>query len=128
MEFLENKYFLIALTFGVYAVSKKIQKRTNFVMCNPILISITAIIIFLKITGIEYGKYKEAGAMIEIWLSPCVVALGVPLYQQLNDIKKQLLDGFRAHADAEFIFVLFVIFAVFAFGVLILTGYCSFFS
>ena len=91
MEIIENKYFLLALTFGVYAVSKYIQKRTNFVLLNPILLSIAAIIIFLKITGIDHSKYKEAGAMIEIWLSPCVVALGVPLYQQLDEIKKQVV-------------------------------------
>ena len=71
MEIIENKYFLLALTFGVYAVSKYIQKRTNLVLLNPILLSIAAIIIFLEITGIDYSKYKEAGSMIEIWLSPC---------------------------------------------------------
>lgn len=28
--------------------------------------------------------------MIEFWLRPAVVALGVPLYMQLSTIKKQL--------------------------------------
>ena len=65
MEIIENKYFLLALTFGVYAVSKYIQKRTNLVLLNPILLSIAAIIIFLEITGIDYSKYKEASIIFK---------------------------------------------------------------
>lgn len=91
MEILENKYVLIALTFGVYAVSKHLQKRTNILLLNPILVSIAVIIIFLKFTGIDYSKYKEASTAIDIWLSPCVVAMGVPLYLQLDNIKKQIV-------------------------------------
>ena len=33
----------------------------------------------------------KGGHLIEFWLKPAVVALGVPLYLQLETIKKQLL-------------------------------------
>ncbi len=90
MEILSNKFFLLALTFGVYAVSRIIQKRTGLILLNPILLSITVIILFIKISGIDYKAYEEASLAIDVWLSPCVVALGVPLYRQLDDIRKQL--------------------------------------
>ena len=38
-----------------------------------------------------YETYNEGGHLIEFWLKPAVVALGVPLYLQLEMIKKQLL-------------------------------------
>ena len=91
MEFLENKYFLLALTFGAFALFKELQRRTGWVLLNPILLTIALLILFLKLTGISYETYQEGGQLIEFWLKPAVVALGVPLYLQLEMIKKQLL-------------------------------------
>ena len=91
MDFLSNNFFLLALTFGLFFLSKLIQKRTGWVILNPILLTIALLIVFLKVTGISYETYNEGGHLIEFWLKPAVVALGVPLYLQLKDIKKQLL-------------------------------------
>lgn len=91
MEFLENKYLLLALTFGAFALFKEMQRRTGWVLLNPILLTIALLILFLKLTGISYETYQEGGQLIEFWLKPAVVALGVPLYLQLEMIKKQLL-------------------------------------
>ena len=91
MEFLENKYLLLALTFGAFALFKELQRRTGWVLLNPILLTIASLILFLKLSGISYETYQEGGRLIEFWLKPAVVALGVPLYLQLEMIKKQLL-------------------------------------
>lgn len=88
---LENKYLLLALTFGAFALFKALQKRTGWVLLNPILLTIATLILFLKFTGISYETYSEGGDLIGFWLKPAVVALGVPLYLQLEMIKKQLL-------------------------------------
>ena len=55
------------------------------------MIAIALLICFLKLTNVSYEKYYEAGSLIEFWLKPAVVALGVPLYLQLRMIKKQLM-------------------------------------
>lgn len=91
MEFLENKFFLLALTFVVFLLAKILQEKTHWLLLNPILLCIVFMIIFLKLTGIEYTTYQEAGSMIDFWLKPAVVALGVPLYLQLESIRKQIL-------------------------------------
>ena len=91
MEFLGNKYLLLALTFGAFALFKELQRRTGWVLLNPILLTIASLILFLKLSGISYETYQEGGRLIEFWLKPAVVALGVPLYLQLEMIKKQLL-------------------------------------
>lgn len=82
---------LIALTFAVFLVAKKLQKVTGKLWLNPILVSIAVLIAFLKITGISYDTYSHAGSMIEFWLKPAIVALGVPLYLQLKNIRQQLV-------------------------------------
>ena len=91
MEYLENKFFLLALTFGLFFVAKLLQRKSGWVLMNPILITITLIIAFLKCFNIIYETYNEGGHLVEFWLKPAVVALGVPLYLQLELIKKQLV-------------------------------------
>ncbi|MGN0036344.1 MAG: LrgB family protein [Bacteroidaceae bacterium] len=91
MDYFENKFFLLALTFGVFFLTKKLQQRVGWVWLNPILLTIAALIAFLKLTGISYETYSEGGSLIEFWLKPAVVALGVPLYLQLETIKKQIM-------------------------------------
>ena len=91
MSFLENEFFLLAVTFAVFFLAKQLQKKTGLMLLNPILLAIAVLIIFLKVAGISYETYSEGGHLIEFWLKPAVVALGVPLYLQLETIKKQLL-------------------------------------
>jgi predicted murein hydrolase (TIGR00659 family) len=90
-EFLANKYFLIALTFAVFSFAQWLQRKFRVVLLNPVLFSTCALILFLISTDISYDSYSEVGQYIEFWLKPAVVALGVPLYRQLNTIRKQLL-------------------------------------
>ena len=91
MIYLENKFFLIGFTFIVYVASQLLQRRTGVSYLNPILVSIAVLVGFMLCCGIEYETYAEGGDYIDFWLKPAVVALGVPLYRQLEAIKKQLL-------------------------------------
>jgi len=94
MEILENNIFLLALTFGLYYLSRQFQKWTGWVVLNPILVTIALLICFLLLAGISYETYEEGGRYIEFWLKPAIVALGVPLYQHLGQIKRQFLPIF----------------------------------
>lgn len=91
MNFLENTFFLLAVTFGVFFLSKWLQRKTGLMLLNPILLTIAVLIIFLKVAHIDYEVYNQGGHLIEFWLKPAVVALGVPLYLQLETIKRQIL-------------------------------------
>lgn len=91
MDFLTNKFFLIALTFASFVAARYLQRRIALQFLNPILLSIALMITFLIGFDIDYGDYQSAGEYIDMWLKPAVVALGVPLYRQLEAIKKQML-------------------------------------
>ena len=90
-EIISNEYFMLALTFGVFFIAKAIQRRLGWVLFNPILIAIAIIIAFLLLMDIPYETYHEGAKLIEFWLKPAVVALGVPLYLQLSSIKRQFV-------------------------------------
>ena len=91
MSYLENKFFLIALTFVVFLASRLLQCRTGVALFNPILLSIIVLIVILSCIGVDYETYAAGGEYIDFWLKPAVVALGVPLYRQLESIRKQML-------------------------------------
>lgn len=91
MEIMSNPIILLAITFGIYYVARQIQKWTGWVVLNPILITIAALIALLQLTGISYETYKQGGQYIDFWLKPAIVALGVPLYQNLGQIRRHLL-------------------------------------
>ena len=86
-----NEYFMLSLTFGVFFAAKAAQRRLGWVLLNPILVAVAVIIAFLLAMDIPYETYHEGVSLIEFWLKPAVVALGVPLYMQLSSIKRQLL-------------------------------------
>lgn len=77
MEYINNPYFLLALTFVVYGLAQIIQRRTHSSLFNPILVTITLIILFLTANDISYDTYSRYGSYIEFWLKPAVVALAV---------------------------------------------------
>ncbi len=91
MEFLNNKIFLIALTFVTFVLAQYLQRKTGIKLLDPILLSIAVLICILMAADIDYSTYREGGEYIDFWLKPAVVALGVPLYKQLGTIKKQML-------------------------------------
>lgn len=91
MELLSNNFVLLVITFGVYYLARQVQKRTGLLLLNPILVTITVLIVFLKVTNISYDTYESGGKYIDFWLKPAIVALGVPLYQQFGQIRKHLI-------------------------------------
>ena len=103
MEYLSNTYFLLALTFAIYAASQILQSRTGWSFLNPILISAILIIAYLNVNDISIDTYNEGGRYIEFWLKPAIVALGVPLYKQLSTIRKPRLPlRISAHCRRSF--------------------------
>lgn len=91
MEFLKSDVFLITLTFGVFWGAKVLQNRTHWVVLNPVLVTIAFMIGFLKLTGLQYEDYHDSSHIIEFWLKPAIVALGVPLYMNLSVIRRQFM-------------------------------------
>lgn len=91
-DFLKSDVFVVAFTFLAYFLGLKIKERTKLIILNPILVAVVIIIAFLSVFKINYSDYQKGSKVIDFFLKPAVVALGVPLYQQLEKIKKQALS------------------------------------
>ena len=87
-ELFENQYLILAMTFAIFYYFRRLQYRTGWLLLNTILIAIVVLIAYLKLTGVSFETFEESGSLIDFWLKPAVVALGVPLYLQFEAIKK----------------------------------------
>ncbi|MBI4880059.1 MAG: LrgB family protein [Planctomycetes bacterium] len=86
----ESPVFSIALTLGVYQLATRAYARWRHAFLNSVLLSIAALILFLLATGIEYETYFAGGRIISFFLGPAVVALAVPLYERLGDVRRNV--------------------------------------
>ena len=80
----------LPLTIGVFLLAREAQKRFPYTWLNPVLISLTVLVSLLLTLDISFADYNQYSGVLSELLQPAVVALGVPLYQQLHAIKKQL--------------------------------------
>ncbi len=83
-----SAFFGIVLTLLAFKIGLVINQKTKLIICNPMLIAIILIIVFLVVTGISYDAYYVGGSTIQFLLTPATVALAVPIYRQLEVLKK----------------------------------------
>ena len=58
MEILHNDIVLLALTFGTYFAARQCQKKTGWVIMNPILLTIALLILSaLALVGDSYNPF-----------------------------------------------------------------------
>lgn len=92
INFFENEWVIVAVTIIIYYLAQQLHKRTGIILLNPILITVVLIITSLKLLSISYDSYYQGSKYIEFLLKPAVVSLGIPLYMQLEKIKKQAFN------------------------------------
>ena len=80
--------FGILLTLIAFECGVAIHKKFSHTLVNPLLIANVLIIGFLCATGISYDTYKVGGDYISFFLGPVTVVLAVPLYKQIQHLKK----------------------------------------
>jgi len=85
---IDSQLFWVTLTIGLFLLGKYLSAKTKFILFNPVLFSVTVLIILLKLSGIEYSSYKSKTDIISFFLAPSVIALALPLYKELEEIKK----------------------------------------
>lgn len=88
--FTETVYWGILVSVGSYILCDYIQKKKGLVFLNPLLFSTVFTILFLIIFRIDYENYYERAKLLYCMLSPTTVCLAVPLYEQINVLKKNM--------------------------------------
>ncbi len=115
-HFVHSEIFYITLTIVIFWGAQLLQRRLGWVLLNPILLSIAIIILILKAGNIPYDSYEGGSRYIAFLLKPAIVALGVPLYQQMEQIRKQAMPIFASQLAACIVGVFSAVFIAQALG------------
>ena len=81
-ELLNSSFFGLVLSLVAWLVGRWAQKKTGWVLCNPLLVAVLLIIGFLLVTGIPYAIYAVGGSVIRLMLGPVTVILALNIYNQ----------------------------------------------
>lgn len=84
----ESTFFALVISLLGYELGNFLKKKTGLSVFNPLLVAILVVIVFLLIFHIDYAVYEEGGEILSYLLTPSTVALAVPLYRQLEVLKK----------------------------------------
>lgn len=83
-------YWGIIISIGFYVLCSSIQKKKQIIFLNPLLISTLFTIVFLLINKISYKEYYDRVDFLHYLLSPATVCLAIPLYEQVNILRKHI--------------------------------------
>lgn len=91
MDFLKTPVFGILLSVVCYEIGILIQRKTKNPILNPLLLAILIVILVLTVFEIPKETYDLGGSYILFLLGPATVVMAVPLYRQINLLKKDWL-------------------------------------
>lgn len=86
--FQDSVFFGVLISLAAYGIGMLLKLKTGWSLMNPLLISIILVIITLLLTGVDYKTYSAGANSISYLLTPATICLAVPLYQQVELLKK----------------------------------------
>lgn len=82
----DTLFFGAFLSIAGYLIGIYCRKRLPIL--NPLLIAVVFVILIIKIFNIDYETYNSGAKYISYLLTPATVCLAVPLYRQLELLKR----------------------------------------
>ena len=86
--FQNSVFFGVLVSLASYGIGMAVKRKTGWSLANPLLISIILVICVLLLTGVSYTTYSAGANSISYLLTPATICLAVPLYQQVELLKK----------------------------------------
>lgn len=86
----DSVFFGAAISLGAYEAELLIKRKFKLAILNPLLIATICVMAVLTLLKVDYTHYNEGARYISYLLTPATVCLAVPLYQQLELLRKNL--------------------------------------
>ncbi len=80
----------IVISLLSYEIGVALKGRFKKTFLNPLLISIVLVILFMLSFHVSYESYNQSARYLSYLLTPATVSLAIPLYQQLELLKRNL--------------------------------------
>ena len=80
----------VVLTLFAYQFGVQCQKKFKSPVCNPILVGMVLVILFLSITGMDRKSYQDGVKNLSWLMTPATISLAIPMYEQFQALRKNL--------------------------------------
>ncbi len=87
---IDSVFFGAVISLAAYEAGLLIKRKFRLAILNPLLIATVCVMAALTLLKIEYKHYNEGAKYISYLLTPATVCLAVPLYQQLELLRRNL--------------------------------------
>lgn len=107
--FCGSVYFCVFLTVGSYLLGDWMKKKFHFKILNGMLIAIVISIGTVLLLRIDLPTYQASTKVLNFFLTPATVCLGIPLYEQFEKLRsnwKAILGGIISGVLANMVTVL----------------------
>lgn len=112
----QSLFFGLVISILGYELGRAVQKKWRLAILNPLLISIIFVIVVLKILHIDYNTYNASAKYLNYLLTPSTVCLAIPLYKQIQLLKKNAAAVFGGIAAGVLTSLVSVFLLSLAFG------------
>ena len=85
---MESVFFGAFISLFSYWIGTRLKNRFKLAIFNPLLVSIIITIVILLLLDVDYDTYYEGAKYISYLLTPATICLAVPVYEQLEILKK----------------------------------------
>ncbi|ORM66829.1 CidB/LrgB family autolysis modulator [Pantoea rwandensis] len=82
-----DAWWSLPLTVVAFLLARKLAAKINISIINPLLVAMAIVIPILLLTHIPYTRYFAGSTLLNQLLQPAVVALALPLYEQMHQIR-----------------------------------------
>ena len=80
-------WWSLPLTLAAFFLARKLAIRLKISLLNPLLVAMAIIIPILLLLQLPYSRYFAGSQILNQLLQPAVVALALPLYEQMHQIR-----------------------------------------
>lgn len=89
--FTRTPFFGLTLIFVCWVLAVKFQKKTGWLLCNPVLTSSLMIVVILTVLGVPLKHFIVGGSVITMLLGPATAVLALNIYQQRKVLQENFL-------------------------------------
>lgn len=89
--FTRTPFFGLTLIFVCWVLAVKFQKKTGWLLCNPVLTSSLMIVVILTVLGVPLKYFNVGGSVITMLLGPATAVLALNIYQQRKVLQENFL-------------------------------------
>ena len=99
----------VFISLAAYGIGTLVKRKWKSPLANPLLIAIILVILFLKLSGVEYETYNASAKYLTYLLAPATVSLAIPMYERMQLLKENyaaILTGILSGVLASLVCVL----------------------